>query len=144
MNRGVIIETISVGHPDYQYQEFIALANTSAKRVHLGGWRLVWIDLQTGRELHDDTFNFSHDDFFDPGEKLFLVSGVGNGCFVPSRRNIDCLVAHWLMFTGSRKHICSVPQVKVTLYDANDKEVVNPAIKIDGAWRRMNECHSAK
>lgn len=123
MNSGVIIEAISVGHPDYQYQEFVALANTSTKRIHLNGWRMVWTELPTGRELHSDIFNFSEGNFFDPGEKLFLVSGVGSGRFIQALQNPNCPIAHWLTFTGSRKHICSVPHVKVVLYDANGVEV---------------------
>lgn len=156
MSRDIIIETINVGHPDSLGEEFVALANMSAKRIHLNGWRLVWTDLQTSRELHNDLFQFSPDAFFDPGEKLFLVSGVGNGSFRRARENTQCPVAHWLIFTGSRKHICSVPQVKVTLYDANGTEVDNrysiqgrdepktkPAIVIghgrSPAWREVKD-----
>lgn len=125
MSRDVVIEAISIGHPDYQYQELIALANISTRRLSLNGWRLVWLELPTRRELHSDTFNFRKDSFFDPGEKLFVVSGIGDGRFLKARQSAHCPIAHWLVFTGSRKHICSVPHVKVTLYDENGIEVDN-------------------
>ncbi len=135
MSRNIVIESINVGHSDYQNEEFVALANISAKRIHLNGWRLVWIDLQTKRELHSYSFNFQENCFFDPGEKLFLVSGIGNGGFCRERENIHCPMAHWITFTGSRKHICSVPQVKVTLYDADGTEVDN-RYSIQGRYDR--------
>lgn len=156
MDRDIIIEAICVGHPDYLYQEFIALANISTKRIHLSGWRLVWTELPTGRELHFDVFNFSEDYFFDPGEKLFLVSGIGDGQFYGERQHSHCPMPHWLVYTGSRKHICSVPHVKVSLYDANGIEIDNrysrqgrydqntrPAIVIghgrDPVWRDVKD-----
>lgn len=135
MSRDVIIEAINVGHPDSQGDEFIALANISTKSIHLNGWRLAWVDLQTGRELHSDMFSFREDSLFDPGERLFLFSGVGNGRFVPAGQNPSCPIAHWLTFTGSIKHICSVPHVKAILYDADGTEVDN-RYSIQGRYDR--------
>lgn len=156
MSRVVAIETICVGHPDFRYQEFIALTNSSEKSIHLSGWKVVWTEIPSGRELHSYVFDFPRTGSFDPREKLFLASGTGNYRFRKPGEDPKCPIAHWVIFTGSPKHICSVPHLKVTLYDATGTEIdhryshqgrdepnIRPSIVIghgrDSAWREVKD-----
>lgn len=135
MSGGVIIETISTGHPDFLFREFVTLTNQSDHNIDLSGWRVVWTDILTNRELHRHVFAWDKNRPFKPGRKLFLLSGIGNNLFCDVGANPRCPTAHWEICTGSRKHICSVPQVKVTLYDANGAEVDN-RYSIQGRYDR--------
>lgn len=123
MNKDVMIETICVGHPDFRNQEFVALYNSSEKRIHLSGWNVVWTELPSGRELHSYVFRFRQNYFFEPRVKLFLASGIGENNFYRPRTNPKCPIPHWILYTGTPKHICSVPHLKVTLYDASGNEI---------------------
>lgn len=125
MNSGVIIETISTGHPDFLGREFVTLANQSDQDVDLSGWRVVWTEIPTGRELHRHVFNWDRKRPFKRGRKLFLFSGIGTSGFCCAKENPRCPIAHWEISTGSRKHICSTPYVKIVLYDAHGTEVDN-------------------
>ncbi len=123
MSKDITIETICVGHPDFRHQEFVAFSNSSEKRIHLTGWHVVWTEIPTGRELHKHVFVFRPNNFFDPREKLFLASGALQNRFRHAGQDPKCPIAHWVIFTGTPKHICSVPHLKVTLYDASGNEI---------------------
>lgn len=125
MSRDVVIEAINVGHPDCLFEEFITLVNQSDHDIDLTGWRVVWTELPSGRELHRITFTWEKNRPFKSGRKLFLQSGIGQNSFRQARQHPNCPIAHWLIFTGTRKHICSAPQIKVTLYDPAGKEADN-------------------
>lgn len=156
MSGGVIIETISTGHPDFLFREFIALTNASEKNICLNDWRVAWEEVSTGRELHSHKFLGWEQRPFKSRRKLFLISGLGDNIFFDTGQNPRCPIPHWQIFTKSRKHICSVPQVKVTLYDPAGNEVDNrysiqgrdepktkPAIVIghgrNQAWRDLQD-----
>ena len=156
MNNGVIIETISTGHPDFLFREFVTLVNQSTQDIDLSGWQVVWAELPTERELYRHTFKWDRNRLFKPGRKLFLFSGIGDNVFCAARTNPRCQIAHWQICTGSRRHICSVPQVKISLYDATGTEIdhrysiqgrharnTRPAIAIghgrDQAWRDVKD-----
>ena len=124
MQRSIAIEAISTGHPDFLRREFVTLVNVSSDIICLNDWRVVWEDASTGRELHFHRFQGWGDSRpFKPGRKLFLISGLGNNIFFDTGENTVCPIAHWQVFTKSRKHICSVPHIKVSLVDPLGVEI---------------------
>ena len=156
MSKDVNIEAICVGDPDFKYQEFVTILNNNKKSINLSGWKIVWKEVPSGRELHSHVFDFPSKGSFDPQEKLFLASGTGKYRFRNPGEDPKCPIAHWVFFTGTPKHICSVPHLKVTLYDSNGNEIdhryshqkreepsVRPAIAIghgnDPAWRTIKD-----
>lgn len=155
MSNDVLIETISRGHPDFAFREFVTLVNKSQHAFYLTGWKVLWTEASTGRELHEHKFS-GWDREFKPGRKLFLFSGFGNTAFFSIGEHPKCPIMHWQVFTKSNKHICSVPNVKVTLYNSDGIEVDHiysdqfrsnankrPAVAIghgrDNAWRDLKD-----
>lgn len=129
----VIITSINPGDPDYAFEEFVVLENNSSEKIFLDNWKMVWKDWQSKRQLHEYTFtNWKfHGRSFRYGEKIFLISGLASDTYSPTGQSRRCPKAHWKIFTDTQKHICSVPYVKVTLYD--DK-----GIEIDHLFSQQN------
>lgn len=118
----IVITSINPGDPDYAFEEFVVLENNSSERICLDDWKLVWQDWPSQRILHEYTFrHWKPRRSFDPQEKMFVISGLGYDRFYNTGESKRCPRKHWLFFTDSSKHICSVPHIKVTLY--NDKSV---------------------
>ena len=125
MQQSIAIEAISTGHPDFRFTEFVVLVNKSQERLFPNGWKVIWQEMPSQRLLHEYTFTGwkVHKRSFDPGEKLFLLSGHETDDFFRLKESNYCSIAHWRVFTDTWKHICSVPHVKVTLYNAERLEV---------------------
>ena len=120
----VTITSINPGDPDYALEEFVVLENNSAQGIFLDNWRLVWQEWPSQRKLHEYRFiNWYGRRIFNCQEKIFLISGVGPDNFYHTGQKKFCPKAHTVLFTNTQKHICSVPYIKVTLYDDKNMEV---------------------
>ncbi len=153
----VVITSINPGDPDYSFEEFVVLENISLEKIDLNNWKIVWHEWPSKRILHEYIFSkWSPLRFFDPQEKIFIVSGIAHDKFYRMGELKSCPRAHWQIFTDSSKHICSVPHVKVTLYDDKNVEIdhlfshqfkksesSHPVIVIghggNTAWRELQE-----
>lgn len=120
----VVIASINPGDPDYALEEFVVLENNSLQKIYLDDWRLVWQEWPSQRTLHEYTFShWKPQRSFDCQEKIFVISGSGINKFYRTGESRYCLRAHWKFFTDTSKHICSVPYIKVTLYDDKNREI---------------------
>ena len=118
----VVITSINPGDPDQAFEEFVVLENNSSEKIYLDDWKIVWQEWPSQRILHEYTFSHwkSHRSF-DPREKIVIISGLGSDKFYCIGKSEHCPKSHFEIFTYSSKHICSVPYIKVTLY--NDKNI---------------------
>ena len=154
----VVIASINPGDPDYAFEEFVVLENNSSEKICLDGWKIVWQEWPSQRKLHEYIFSNwkSKKHSFDPQEKMFIISGLACNKFYRMGESTRCPRAHWRIFTDSSKHICSVPHIKVTLYDDKNMEIdhlfshqfkdsapSHPVIVIghggNSAWRELQE-----
>lgn len=118
----IVITSLNPGDPDYTFEEFVVLENNSLEKICLDGWKIVWQEWPSQRILHEYTFrHWKSQRSFDPQEKMFIISGLACDKFYRIGESRHCPKAHWKIFTDTLKHICSVPHIKVTLY--NDKNV---------------------
>lgn len=123
----VVITSINPGDPDYAFEEFVVLENNSSERICLDDWKLVWQEWPSQRKLHEYIFTGWNPQrrSFDYQEKIFVISGSGINKFYRTGESRYCLRAHWKFFTETSKHICSVPYIKVTLYDDKNREIAH-------------------
>ena len=121
----IVITSINPGDPDYAFEEFVVLENNSSEKIYLDGWKIVWQEWPSQRKLHEYTFNNwkSKNCTFDYQEKIFIISGIYRDRFYHIGESKICPKAHWQLFTDTSKHICSVPFIKVTLYDDKNREI---------------------
>lgn len=120
----VVIASINPGDPDYAFEEFVVLENNSSEKIYLDDWRLVWLEWPSQRMLHEYTFShWEPQRSFDCQEKIFIISGMGYNKFYRIGESRRCPKAHWQIFTNTLKHICSVPFIKITLYDDKNREI---------------------
>lgn len=121
----VTIKSINPGDSDYVFEEFVVLENNSSESILLDNWKIIWQEWPSKRKLHEYKFyNWKlKRRYFDYQEKIFLISGVGYNKFYRTRESKRCPRAHWEIFTDTTTHICSVPHVKVTLYDDRGVEI---------------------
>lgn len=153
----IVITSINPGDPDYAFEEFVVLENNSSEKICLDDWKIVWQEWPSQRILHEYTFSHWKSQLsFDPQEKMFIISGFACNKFYRIGESRYCPKAHWKIFTDSSKHICSVPHIKVTLYDDKNMEIdhifshqfkntvpSHPVIVIghggNPAWRELQE-----
>ena len=153
----IVITSINPGDPDYTFEEFVVLENNSSEKICLDDWKIVWQEWPSQRILHEYTFShWKSQRSFDPQEKMFIISGLACNQFYRVGKSRHCPKAHWKIFTDSSKHICSVPHIKVTLYDDKNMEIdhlfshqfkdstpSHPVIVIghggNSAWRELQE-----
>lgn len=124
MNK-IVITSINPGDPDVAFEEFVVLENNSPDRIYLDNYKIVWEEWPSKRQLYEYTFKKwkLHGRAFDYGEKIFLISGLETDTYFRTGKSSRCPRAHWRIFTDSRMHICSVPHIKVTLYDDKGEEI---------------------
>lgn len=90
--------------------------NSSNQAFMLAGWKLVYEDYATRTCSH--THHFSKlTGSFDPGERLCVISGVGDNQFAEEGEESSFPVAHWDLFTGFPLRLLDFPKARVTLYD---------------------------
>lgn len=153
----IVITSLNPGDPDYTFEEFVVLENNSLEKICLDGWRIVWQEWPSQRILHEYTFShWKSQRSFDPQEKMFVISGLACDKFYRIGESRHCPKAHWKIFTDTLKHICSVPHIKVTLYNDKNEEIdhlfshqfkdslpSHPVIVIghggNPAWRELQE-----
>ena len=154
----VVITSINPGDPDYAFEEFVVLENNSSEKIYLDNWKIVWQEWPSQRKLHEYIFSNwkSKKRSFDQQEKIFIISGIGCNRFYHIGQLKHCQKAHWQIFTDTLKHICSVPFIKITLYDDKNVEIdhlfshqfkdsapSHPVIVIghggNSAWRELQE-----
>jgi Holliday junction resolvase len=153
----IVITSLNPGDPDYTFEEFVVLENNSLEKICLDGWKIVWQEWPSQRILHEYTFShWKSQRSFDPQEKMFVISGLACDKFYRIGESRHCPKAHWKIFTDTLKHICSVPHIKVTLYNDKNEEIdhlfshqfkdslpSHPVIVIghggNPAWRELQE-----
>lgn len=124
MNNLIKIDSINIGDSDMKYQEFVTIVNYSDREIYLDGWKVIWQEWPSQRELHKYFFtNWQGKYKFDPREKIFLTSGIGINGFVKPGASKTCKIPHYVIYTDTEKHICTVPQIRVSLWDDKNNEI---------------------
>jgi len=115
-NKKVIIEYVQNCFPFEAGEEFVVIVNNSNDEFKLAGWKLVYENYSTRTVEH--THHFSKlSGSFDPGERLCVISGVGENEFVQEGTERRFPGAHWDIQTGHPLRVLDFPKARVTLYD---------------------------
>lgn len=119
--RSVRIEYVQNQFPFHANEEYVVIFNASSVKFDLNGWRLMYFDVSTKSVLHTHYFNrLKGGSSFDPGERLCVISGVGNDRFKVTGSEPQFPGAHWDLFTDRPLAILNIPWAGVYLFDGSD------------------------
>ena len=108
----------------------MVIFNGSKERFDLNGWRLVYLDVSSGRVLHTHYFNkLRGGASFDPGERLCLISGNGSDRFQPEGMESRFPGRHWDLFTDHGLHVLDIAWAAVCLFDGSDAMVDSATVE---------------